>query len=87
MTHWSLTVINLNKLFLIPEVQLCGQWLHRTALFVIAQLIFKWKKKLVSFTVSQDKLSFAMGTSFPVLGELQDASRKFTTVENEESLN
>lgn len=28
-----------------------------------------------------------MGTSFPVFWGLQDASRKFTTVENEDSLN
>lgn len=62
-----LTVINLNRLFLIPEVQLCGQWLHMTALFVIAQLIFKWKKKLVSFTVSQDKLSFEWELPFQYL--------------------
>ena len=37
--------INLNITVLIPKVQLCGQWLHLTGWFVIAQLIyFKWTK-------------------------------------------
>lgn len=94
MCHTGLlTVINLNRLFFfsfIPEVQLCGQWLthDRIICYSTTYLQNGGEGGIISIIYSMSREAFlCMGTFFPVLRGLQDASRKFTTVENEESLN